>query len=215
MKKTTLIIAVMFISILSFGQLGFGIKGAVTMSSLTTDFSDIKEAAKTGWQLGAFVRVGDKLHLQPEIYFTAKAGQLEYSGIDINHPLKLGTVTQDITLNTVDIPVLVGYKIIDPPTLNVRIQAGPVASIVMNKKFEVSSDGIDPPEPSEEYKNAFKNMNWGLQLGAGVVFLFLTADLRYEIGLSNLYDKPEGAGSDDIGEFKNNVFMLSVGFKIM
>lgn len=212
MKKIAVIISFLFLSSISFAQLGFGIKGAVTMSNLATSIQDIEEAAKAGWQLGAFVRIGDKLHLQPEAYFTAKTGQLKYTGTDANDPLKMGQVTQDVILNTVDIPVLIGYKIIDPPTLNVRLQAGPVASLVTNKTFEVSGEGITAQDPPEEYKNDFNDVNWGLQLGVGVDFLFLTADLRYELGLNKVY---EGSASAGAGDMKNNVFMLSLGWKIL
>ena len=88
---------------------------------------------------------------------------------------------------------------------------------MVNKKFEISSEGIDAPEPSEQYKDSFKDANWGLQFGAGVDFLFLTADLRYELGLNDMFDDDALAtGTQDpfVGKFRNNVFMLSVGFKL-
>lgn len=212
MRVLTIICSIMFFSTLSFSQLNVGIKGAVTMSNFSTSIDDISEAAKSGWQAGAFLRVGDKWHLQPEVYFTAKPGQLKYTQLSPPHA---GTVTQDITISAVDVPVLIGFKVIDPPTMNVRLQAGPVASFVTSKTFTMSGDGIDPPEPSEAYKDSFKSVNWGLQFGAGVDFLFLTADLRYELGLSNLVDADTGVTDSGDGEMKNNIFMLSVGFKFM
>lgn len=215
MKKITLLLAVTLFSTMAMSQLGFGIKGAVTMSNLTTDIQEIEEAAQTGWQLGAYLRIGDKWHLQPEVYFTAKPGSLTYSYSDLNDPMQTGKVTQDITLNTIDIPLLIGYKIIDPPTLNVRLQAGPVLSMVANKTFNVSSEGVDPPELTDSYENSYSDINWGLQFGAGVDFLFLTADLRYEMGLSNLYENDLDGVNNIGGAFKNNVFMLSVGIKIL
>jgi len=207
MRKIILITAIALISSYSFGQLGFGIKGAVTMSKLTTDVSDLTEAAKTGFQAGAFVRVGKKLHIQPEVYFTSKMGKLEFDVLQQK-------AEQNITLNTIDIPVLIGYKIFDPPTLNVRLQAGPVASIVANKNFKLEVDGVETPT-EDEFKDSFKDLNWGLQFGAGVDVLMFTIDLRYELGLSNMYKKPEDALEDGFGEFKNNVFFLSVGWKII
>jgi hypothetical protein len=216
MKKIMLIAFAALFGSVAFGQLGFGIKGAVSMSKLSPNISDYKDAAQTGFQVGAFFRIGDKLHLQPEAYFSAKKGQLTYSGYDVNDPLKTGEVTQDITFNTLDIPVLIGYKIFDPPAMNIRLQAGPVASMVLNKKFEVSSsDGITPPEPDNAYQDAFKNLNWGLQVGGGVDFLFLTADIRYEIGLSNLFKAPDSYPDSAPSSFKNNLFFISLGWKIL
>ena len=37
----------------------------------------------------------------------------------------------------------------------------------------------------------FSNINWALQFGAGIDFLFLTADIRYELGLNNIYKAPD------------------------
>lgn len=215
MKNIVLSIIFLTLTLISSGQINLGVKGAVTMSSLTTNISDIEEAAQTGWQLGAFVRVGDKWHLQPEVYFSAKPGRLTYSYSDINNPMKTGKVSQDIQLNTVDIPVLIGYKIIDPPTLNVRLQAGPVASMVTGKTISFSSEGVDTPEAPDGYEDDFKNINWALQFGAGIDFLFLTADLRYELGLSKLYENAAAGNNSIDGEMKNNVFILSVGIKFM
>ncbi len=207
----------LFISSLAFSQLGFGIKGSVTMNSLSTNISDYEQAAKTGYQLGAFVRLGKKLHLQPEAYFALRSGELSTKvvGLDPNNPQNSAEVKQGMTLNTIDIPVLIGYKIFDPPTLNVRLQAGPVLSMVLNKKFDVTLDGIEvPEEETKSLEEQYKDANWGLQFGAGVDFLFLTLDVRYELGLSEIYEKSESSDID-LGSLKNNMFVVSLGWKIL
>jgi len=216
MKKVLLASTLIFMVSFSYAQLGLGIKGAVTMSNFTTDLSDIEEAAKTGFQFGGFVRVGDKWHLQPEIYFTAKNGQFNYDFTEIDPSNPFNSITRNvdynITLNTVDVPVLNGYKLIDPPLMNIRLQAGPVASIVTSKKFKIDVDGVEQEVP-DEAGDIYKNLNWGLQFGAGVDFLVFTVDLRYyELGLNDIFNMPEGS---DVSSIKNNVFFLSVGWKIL
>jgi hypothetical protein len=52
MKKIVFVLSFLMISGLASAQLGFGIKGAFTMSNLTTDWSEIKDAAQAGWQFG-------------------------------------------------------------------------------------------------------------------------------------------------------------------
>ncbi|MCB2222052.1 MAG: PorT family protein [Bacteroidetes bacterium] len=212
MKKIIVLSLFFVFATISFGQIGLGIKAGVNMNSLSTDLSDYEKAAKTGFQAGAFLRIGDKWHLQPEAYFTAKTGEFSYD-FDAGSTT-LTNVNQEITLNSIDVPVLIGYKLIDPPTLNVRLQAGPVASIVTSKKFDIMVDKqtVDTPD---DYPDNFKDLNWGLQVGAGVDFLMLTVDVRYEIGLSNIYEKPEGATDSDLGSLKNNVFFVSLGWKIL
>jgi len=212
MKKIMMMFVALFLGIYAYGQLGLGIKGAVTMSNLSTDLQDYENAAKVGFQGGAFVRIGDKWHLQPEAYFSSKAGKMDFNyDLGNSNPV---SVEQTVTLNTVDVPVLIGYKVIDPPTMNLRLQAGPVASFVMNKKFDFSSSNDQVTEEDAGFsEDDFKDMNWGLQFGAGIDFLFLTLDVRYELGLSNLYNKPDGADIDP--KFKNNIFFVSLGWKFL
>lgn len=208
MRKLSVVLVFLFMSTFTFGQFGFGIKGAVTASSFPTDASDIKNVLNPGYQLGAFVRIGDKWHLQPEAYLTSKTGTLKYD-------VASTSVEQKIILNAVDIPILIGVKIFDPPLMNIRLQAGPVASIVNKKTFNVTLDGVKQADPSEEYKESFNDLNWGLQFGAGVDVLFLTIDLRYEMGLNNIYTTPDNIPASPFQDIKNNLFMLSVGWKIL
>jgi len=92
------------------------------------------------------------------------------------------------------------------------LQAGPVASFVVNKDFDVTLDGVSA-EPGDEYKEAWSNMNWAMQFGAGVDVLFMTIDLRYELGLSNMFDQPDTAPNSH-ETINNNLFIVSVGFRI-
>jgi len=208
MKKVLLVSAMVFMAAFSYAQLGLGIKGAATMSSISTDVEEFKEAMNPGYQFGAFVRVGDKWHLQPEAYFTLKNGEFD---INVDLDPSVDDASYTINMSTVDVPVLIGYKLLDPPLMNVRLQAGPVVSIVTSKEIKINADGADIPVPDDE-ADLYKDLNWGVQFGAGVDFLMFTVDLRYEMGLSNIYDTPEG-GEDQ--SFKNNVFFLSVGWKIL
>lgn len=110
MKKIFLIGLISLLTGIAYGQLGFGIKGAVSMSKLSTDIKDYSEAIKAGYQLGAFVRVGKKLHLQPELYFAAKTGKLkfDYTRIDPADSVTVtSSVSQIIKLSTIDVPVLI------------------------------------------------------------------------------------------------------------
>ncbi|MEZ5147367.1 MAG: hypothetical protein R2759_09890 [Bacteroidales bacterium] len=56
----------------------------------------------------------------------------------------------------------------------------------------------------------FKSCNWGLQFGASRFPVFLTVDVRYELGLSNIYNKPDDAADSDLGSLKSNVFFVEV-----
>jgi len=216
MKKIVLISLIGLSSVLAYGQLGFGFKGALSMNKLSTDISDYKESLKAGYQVGAFVRIGEKLHLQPEIYFAVKNYKTTSDWpSDISNPGSSEvSVKQDLTLSTLDIPVLIGVRIIKLPTLNIRLQAGPVGSVILNKKLSIDHTGISE-EQKTDIEETYKNMNWGAQFGAGIDFLFLTADVRYELGLNDITKAPDASVSTYLpDEIKNNVFFISVGWKI-
>jgi hypothetical protein len=213
MRRLVLIFAVLFFSTFAYSQIGFGLKAGVNMSTFSTNINDVEKAFNAGWQGGAFVRIGDKWHIQPEVYFTLKQGELTYDLMDVAGG-STQSVKQNIKLNTIDIPVLVGWKIIDPPLFNIRLQAGPVASIVSSTSFDITVDGAEFP-PTDEFKESFNDVNWGLQFGAGVDVLVFTIDLRYEMGLNDLNKEVEMVGSGNNPTFKNNLIFLSVGWKIM
>lgn len=213
MKRIFLIPVILLISTITFGQVNFGIKAGFTMSTLSTDLSDVEDALQTGYQGGAFVRIGDKWHIQPEVYFTLKQGELTYDIPDVIGG-STSSIKQNIKLNTIDVPVLVGWKFLDPPLFNLRLQAGPVASFVSSASFNLTVDGVEMDTP-DDFQNSFNDLNWGLQVGAGVDFLMFTVDLRYELGLSDLNEDLENPIEGIPSTFKSNVFFISVGWKIM
>jgi hypothetical protein len=195
MKKILILLIVLFAALDNYGQFSFGPKIGYTTSKLSTDFDSIKESAKNNFQFGVFFRFGKKLYLQPEIYYATSGGTLKIEGTELKETIKMKNLS---------IPVLVGFKLINAKVINLRIMAGPVANFILDKTVEFSDLIHDPLQDSD-----FKNVAWGMDVGAGVDVFFLTLDVRYEIGLNNIY-----TGSDS-QMIKSNVFIVSLGFKIL
>jgi hypothetical protein len=201
MKKLIVLFAIMLVtSNLLFAQLTFGPKIGYTASTLTTDWSTIKEEANgSKMHFGFFLRSGgEKVYVQPEINFITKSGTLrsDLTGAVIDHTLDL---------NSIDIPVLVGYNIINMDAVKVRAFAGPVASLYINSKETI--DGGTAQEIFTEEN--FKAASWNLNFGAGVDLLMFTLDIRYDYGLTNIFE-----GSVDDFDLKNRAFLVSLGWKI-
>ncbi len=173
----------------------FGPKIGATFSKYRTDIDIIKEEAKSSLHWGAFVRIGSRVYVQPEILF------MDRSGILIKRN-ELSTGEQTIKLRTIDVPLLFGVKLADIKAVNIRIFAGPVASMAVNREVETSNweDGLT--------KNDIRSANWGIQFGGGVDLLMFTIDLLYETGMGDL-------SKLDNFSLKNNLITLSVGWKIM
>lgn len=195
MKKFIIILIIIFAALDNYGQFSIGPKIGYSASKLSTDFDTIKESARNNFQIGAFMRFGKKLYIQPELSYATSGGTLKREGSGLK---------EDITLKNLYVPVLVGYKLIDAKVFNVRVLAGPVANFILNKKVN-----FDETYPNPVQEADLKNVAWGMDVGAGVDILFLTLDLRYEFGLNNIYN---GSGSQSI---KNNVFIVSLGFKLL
>jgi hypothetical protein len=197
MKKILILLIVIFAALDNFGQFTLGPKIGYTTSKLSTDLDSISESIKSNFQIGAFARFGKKLYLQPEIYYATSGGTLKIEGTELKETIKMKNLA---------IPVLVGYKLINAKVVNLRIFAGPVANFILDKTVEASDLVQDPLQDSD-----FKNVAWGMDVGAGVDVFFLSLDIRYEFGLNNIYNPPDGEDSQSI---KSKLFIVSLGFKI-
>jgi hypothetical protein len=191
MKKHFLSIALLLAGIMSAkAQTTLGIKGGVNFSKINTD--DLKESSVTGYQVGVFGRIGNSFYLQPEVYLGSRGGKFESSSDNT-------TVTTNgkVTFTTINVPVLVGAKLLSAGSINVRAMAGPIYTYNLDKKIDFRAAANDFGD--------YKNSTLGYQVGAGVDFGSITADLRYEGGLTKVNER--------YGQ-RVNLWALSVGFKI-
>ena len=207
MKKILLLFAILFFSAgVTFGQFNFGIKVGYNASKLHTSFDSIKSSFNSGFHFGAFFRIGlgKKVYIQPEAYYTLQGGIFENN---LNNAVD--NWKQKVTVGTLDVPVLVGFKLINLKVVNWRIMAGPMVSFVVNSKIkDVSLTG--PITSSDITK-----LNWYVQAGTGVDVLFLTLDIRYQAGLNHMITSAQGTtGLSYSLNATNNMWVVSLGFKI-
>ncbi|MGA3014752.1 MAG: porin family protein [Bacteroidales bacterium] len=207
MKKVVLFFAIFLLSAgMSFGQFSYGLKIGYNASKLHTSLDSIKSSFNSGFHFGAFVRFGKKVYLQPELYYTLQGGIFQNNVTNTYNNWK-----QNVTVGTLDIPVLVGFKLINLKVVNWRIMAGPMASFVVNSKIrDVSLTG---PIKSSDINSA----NWYVQVGTGVDLFFLTLDLRYQIGLNQMIKTAQStltSGKEYDLNATNNMWVVSLGFKL-
>lgn len=200
MKKINFLFAFLMLCSVSYAQspVTFGPKVGYTTSKLRTELKGFEEDFKAGFQAGAFIRinVSKKFYLQPEIYYAIKGGNLDSNSL-----------TQKFKLETLDVPLIVGYKLIGKEAFNFRLFAGPVASFIMDKNIKFKLDGKELS--GDKVNNTIKDAIWGVQMGAGFDILIFTFDVRYEIGLNDI-------SSDNYeAKLKSNTFHVSLGWKIL
>jgi len=181
--------------------LDIGIKAGINTSQITTtnpSVSDVK--SKSGWDIGAVAKLeGKSMFLQPEVLYVEKQGWLTFTTI-------AGKNTRFVSIKSVKIPILVGFKLINHKHSSVYAFTGPARLIAVGDNY-VSSVFSQPYICMQETFNV-----WDWQIGGGVDLGPLTLDVRYECGISEIKNK--SFSPSNIG-FKNNGNFLtfSLGFK--
>ncbi|MEB0260863.1 MULTISPECIES: porin family protein [unclassified Mucilaginibacter] len=193
MKKCLLSVAILFMAAISAkAQFSLGAKAGVNFSKISTN--NVGESTVAGYQAGLFARFGKSLYLQPELYVASSGGKFDFNNSG-------GTVTSNgkVTFTSINVPLLLG-KGFGGENLNFRIMAGPVYSYLMDKNQNFSDNVSGAYNDFGNYKKS----TLGYQVGGGVDIGHITADLRYEGGLTKI--------NESYGQ-RQNIWALSVGFK--
>ena len=156
--------------------------------------------AKIGGQIGANVMIGNRFHLNPGIAYFTRSTEFSSSG-DVN---------LDQTVEGVTIPILIGYRFVDPttePFLNFRLSAGPSLMFLTTTKY-------DNGEATEAVN--WNDSQWGAQIGAGLDISIFFIDAGYEFGLTNTHDglKEDSGFFEDFGKIKQNTFIINAGVRL-
>jgi len=196
MKKISLVIILMVMSVAGFSQVqvAVGIKGGPNFANINTE-SSVGEnyKSRTGFHAGAFTLFKfTKVGIQPEILFSQQGSNVEFNSQNIEQ-----------NFSYINIPIMLKLYTV----AGINLQAGPQFGFV--SKAEVEST-INNVKTTTDIKDELKGSDLSLALGAGWDLPFgLTIDARYNLGLSKIND---GSNSPDA---KNQVFQVSVGFKII
>jgi hypothetical protein len=208
MKKIIVFVLLIFMAGEINAQFVFGLKLGYNASKLTSNVDTVVASFNSGFHAGAFFRVGKRVHLQPEVYYTFSGGTFEGDFINTVDNWK-----QKVTIGSLDVPVLIGFKLIDSKILKWRIDAGPEVSFVVNSKItDVKLTG--PITESD-----ISTVNWYGLVGTGIDILFITFDVRYQFGFNSIInDVTKTVGTTTTNypvNSKGNLFLVSLGFKIL
>ncbi len=149
------------------------------------------EDAKIGYHVGAFARINlPVIFFQPEVLYTNTGGSFSNN-----------TFSYDVEFNRLDVPFMVGLKLGSV----LRLQAGPVATYLLNGKLSSNDGGLNARliPPKEEF-------TFGYQAGIGLDIGNLVLDLKYEGGMTNSINKFAGVPTDQ----RQNQLILSLGFNL-
>jgi len=213
MKKhlaTTLMLAIigMFVlapspaSALKDSPLSLGPKLGLNYSDFTGDVPD-EFGSKLGFSGGAFLAYafGDWFTVQPEVLYSQK-------GAKGSGDTPLGEETVTLSLDYIEIPVLAVLTIPTQSIWTPKVFVGPAFGFLISAEAKAELAGEEEEENMEE---AFKDYDVGIVFGGGVDVKVgpgaITADIRYNFGVTNIADDEE----DDFS-VKNGVFSFMVGY---
>ncbi|MCF8231162.1 MAG: PorT family protein [Bacteroidales bacterium] len=204
MKKliTSLILVITATGLMA--QFSVGPKIGYTATSLSTDKEEIKEDFDNTLHFGAFARLGGKTYLQPELLFMTR-------GTEFGYGFQEGA-KQNVELKTIDVPLLIGFKLIDLKVADIRAMGGPVGTFTINNDIKATNIGDQVESTLQD--DDIKDANWGIQAGVGADFLSLSLDIRYHFGLSSMYEEDflDQFNTEDV---KSNSFLVTLGWKIL
>lgn len=170
MKKTLLVAVLALIGSAAMAQSGsgFGIKAGLNynkngdlIGSVGDSGQDIVEGAdgKTGYHVGFWGKLDfPKIYLRPELVYTKTKSSYDVDGD-----------SQDYDVSKLDLPVLLGVKIVGP----LHLFAGPAFQYTLKNDLE-----------NVEIEDVESDFTVGLNAGAGVNIGRLGFDIRYERGFS-------------------------------
>ena len=220
MKKLFLIAALLLSVSLTYAQFNFGIKAGYNsslsfsnVSSVTNGTYNLNSVQNELWNdfhAGLFARVGlgKKLYIQPELLYNIQKKNYNLTIQDaISGQVTLNKIAN---INTVEVPILVGYKLLDLKLLNVRAFAGP--DIKFNAGSTLDFNNITGGNfDTKKLVSDIKAANLGLQIGAGVDVLMFALDVKYTL-IGDMYTTK--LSNVSLTNLPPSTFVISLGWKL-
>lgn len=146
------------------------------------------KGGKAGWNLGADLRLGDVIFIQPGVHFYSSSLSVEAANSTIED------FKNSTRIQTLKIPVVVGLSPFGNGNFEVVVDAGVVPSF--NLGIAEESDLFN--------KDDLEDVNWSGKVGAGLEFGLIVVGAYYEFGFNKLIEE---------GESNFSVIGATVGLK--
>jgi len=216
--KKFIIASVMLLTVsITYAQLNFGVKAGFNSSlslnnsnSISTgdyNLNSVKSDLSNGFQAGVFARFGfNKIYFQPE--FLYNIGKKDYTMTLQDAQSNDVQLDKKVTISTLEVPLLLGYKLLDLKLINLRAFAGP--KLRFNAGSSVDYKNLSAGITQDQLSKDIKAAQLGLEAGIGVDILMFTLDARYNL-IKDMYQTK--LNSKIIDDIPANTFVISLGYK--
>jgi hypothetical protein len=226
--KTTVLLLLSWVTLCRVAQAQMSIipKAGVTFSSIDFNEDPIDgKKTKTGLVIGAGLNlpvVEDFFSIQPELLYIQKG--MAYEGTLTDPDVGNFDYELNQTINYLEIPVLAKISF-GGDAFKAYVNAGPSLGLGLGGKSSIKfAFGNQTEEEDEDVKfgsdddaDYDNRIELGAQFGGGIGYKIgpgaLLLDIRYGLGLSNLYKADDDMSSDE-AKSKNRVIAISLGYAI-
>ena len=180
----TIVFCLFLLPIKAQSAFSLGIKAGVNLSNFIkeTDF-------EVGADAGIFIRAGKMFYFQPEVLYSFRSTTFDDIVDEAEENFKVNE-------HLIDIPLLLGFKIVNKDNFNFRIFLGPRIGL------RVGSDYSD-------IDSLIGYAQWGGRAGIGIDFWRFTLDFNYDISATKFKN------ADANTFWKQNIISVALGFKIV
>ena len=210
MKNKVLLFSLFFVFVSARSQVQYGMKAGVNyVNNIMVNLpykGGNNNKFRLGYHIGGLgqIKLKQKLILCPEILFSNKGYKFE--GLPNTQPSGGGGVH----LNYINLPLLLGYKVIDDWT----IVLGPELGYLVSAKSKFKSETIDVKYIWDN------NFDFGLLIGSNYALSNkFTIEIRYIHGLSSVISgillmDENGELTNNKLKYQNRTFQVSVSYRL-
>jgi len=181
-----------------------GVKGEGNLTTLKTDVNGLSYKMGTGYGLGIFTRVNiGRVYLQPELKYSSQSATSTFKTTTLKGD---SSISGKISFEAIDIPFLLGVKVIRKDGVNVRVFTG--AELSMFSSFKYGDTDLFMPRKSSRVRSGMGSIVFGV----GVDYKRFTFDVRYKFATQSVKREIDKVPSTN--EVPQQI-ILSLGFKLL
>ncbi len=216
MKKIFSVLFLTVVSLISFSQARFGIKGGLNLANETISAEgngyngSVNGNTIPSFHIGGFaaIPIAENIDFRPELLLSGKGSNFTTTDTDPLDPSFGNPTTAKFRPYYLDIPLNFVYKVPLKTGGTFFIGAGPQFGIGLFGKINLEDSSADFFS-----KGIAKRFDFGINFIAGVDLKSgMTLSVNYDAGLANIADNSEAQPGDPTAKLTNSLFSFSVGY---